>query len=143
MFAEMTPYSGARWQRGNGLGGIFKTALRLARPFMNKIGKKALRAGLKGSIGLARDTLRGRNVKTAAKQRFLGAVADTLSVPPSAQRPYATAMPRRRRPAKSARTQRGGRLTKKRKRCLKPPTSRKKIKKTKTTRKHRDVFGVY
>ena len=59
----------ARFQRGYGLGSIFKGLFRLAMPHLQQdakvLGKKALQMG----VQVAQDVLAGENVKTATKKR--------------------------------------------------------------------------
>ena len=59
----------ARFQRGYGLGSIFKGLFRWALPHLQQgakvLGKKALQTG----VQVAQDVLAGENVKTATKKR--------------------------------------------------------------------------
>ena len=83
------PYSGARWQKGYGLGSIFRTLLRgisplikTISPALKKVGKRALRAGARTGVALATDALAGRDMKQAARQRFAGALNDVVGSSP-------------------------------------------------------------
>ena len=62
-------FSGAAYQKGYGLGGIFssiaKTVLPLIKSGAKAIGKQVLRSG----VGFASDVLKGKNVKQAAIDR--------------------------------------------------------------------------
>ena len=80
---NIIPYSGGRWQKGYGIGSVFRGLFRLAMPIMKRVGKKALRTGVKTGVGLATDALAGRDLKSSLKRRVSGAVRDMItSVPP-------------------------------------------------------------
>lgn len=63
-FAASMPY-----QRGRGLGSIFKTAFRFLLPLAKKAGLAIGREGLRTGAALAGDILAGSDVKKAAKRR--------------------------------------------------------------------------
>lgn len=67
----ITPFSGVRYQKGYGLGSIFRSLARVALPLLKK---PALRAGL----GLASDLMSGKNVKRSLKHRAVGAVGEVV-----------------------------------------------------------------
>lgn len=71
-------FSGSRYQRGSGVGDIFKGLWRTAVPFIKKglygIGRYALRSGGR----LLDDLEQGTNLKTAAKARFDEAKRDAI-----------------------------------------------------------------
>lgn len=62
-------YRGASFQRGHGLGGIFRSIFRAAVPLLKSgakaVGKQLFHSG----VGLLNDVSRGENVSTAAKRR--------------------------------------------------------------------------
>ena len=66
---NLPAFQSARFQRGYGLGSIFKGLFRLAMPHLQQdakvLGKKALQMG----VQVAQDALAGENVKTATKKR--------------------------------------------------------------------------
>ena len=66
---NLPAFHGARFQRGYGLGSIFKGLFRWAMPHLQQgakmLGKKALQTG----VDVAQDVLAGENVKTATKKR--------------------------------------------------------------------------
>ena len=66
---NLPAFHGARFQRGYGLGSIFKGLFRWAMPHLQQgakmLGKKALQTG----VQVAQDVLGGENVKTATKKR--------------------------------------------------------------------------
>ena len=66
---NLPAFHGARFQRGYGLGSIFKGLFRWALPHLQQgakvLGKKALQTG----VQVAQDVLAGENVKTATKKR--------------------------------------------------------------------------
>ena len=122
--STITPYSGATWQRGYGVGSIFRGLFKMAMPLARNAGKSLLKAGVKGGVGLAQDALRGRNVKQAAKRRFAGAMGDVLK--------GMTGQPRRKRQKRASIKRVTRRWVVSRKRS--PGT---------LTAGRRDVFGTY
>ena len=71
----ITPYSGAAYQRGHGLGNLFRGLFRVALPvFKSKLGRKIVSTG----VGLAGDAFRGRNMKEAVKRRVTDAVLSSV-----------------------------------------------------------------
>lgn len=63
-------YSGTRIQRGYGLGGFFASLFRSALPLIKRGAKVVGRELLRTGVGVARDALKGENVKDSAKRRF-------------------------------------------------------------------------
>lgn len=65
----MPAFTGARYQRGHGLGNILRSLTKLAVPFLKKgasrVGKQALKTGM----DIAQDAMQGHNIKAAAKKR--------------------------------------------------------------------------
>ena len=66
---NLPAFHGARFQRGYGLGSIFRGLFRWAVPHLKQgakmIGKKALQTG----VNVAQDVLAGENIKTAVKKQ--------------------------------------------------------------------------
>ena len=66
---NLPAFHGARFERGNGLGSIFRGLFRWAVPHLQEgakmLGKKALQTG----VDVAQDVLAGENLKTATKKR--------------------------------------------------------------------------
>ena len=64
-------FTGARTQRGCGLGGIlgglFRSAMSLIKQGAKTLGREALRTG----VGIAQDAMEGKDIKKAAKSRLL------------------------------------------------------------------------
>ena len=71
MVASIAPFAGARYQRGHGLGSVFKGLFRTAIPLLKG---PVLRAGAR----LAGDVLRGKNMKQALKNRVAPFVGDLM-----------------------------------------------------------------
>ena len=71
MVASIAPFSGARYQRGHGLGSVFKGLWRTAIPLLKG---PVMRAGAR----LAGDVLRGKNMKQALKNRVAPFVGDLM-----------------------------------------------------------------
>jgi hypothetical protein len=80
-YTEQKPfptYKGVRYQRGNGLGNIFKKFFRWvvpivkehALPVIKDVGKKVGETVLTGTTNLAKDALDGKDIKESAKQRL-------------------------------------------------------------------------
>ena len=86
-----SPYlSGAAYQKGYGLGGIFssiaKTIMPLIKSSAKTVGKQVLRSG----VGFASDVLKGKNAKQAAIDRAKSGGSHLLNA----------ALKKRKRPAK-------------------------------------------
>ena len=66
---NLPAFHGARFQRGYGLGSIFRGLFRWAVPHLQQgakmLGKKALQTG----VSVVQDVLAGENLKTATKKR--------------------------------------------------------------------------
>ena len=70
---SMPIFRGTRIQRGLGLGGLFGNfARRLLIPAAKKIGTSLLRSGLEKASRSIEDISRGRNIKSALKDHFVG-----------------------------------------------------------------------
>lgn len=77
----MMYYEGRRFQRGHGLGGLFRTIMRVAMPvikrtavpLLKRAGKSALKAAgkemLKTGADFAGDLMQGKSLKSSAKAR--------------------------------------------------------------------------
>ena len=76
---NLPAFHGARFQRGYGLGSIFKSLFRWVTPHLRQgakvLGKKALQTG----VNVAQDVLGGENFKTAATKRGNQAIGDLVS----------------------------------------------------------------
>ena len=107
MVASIAPFAGARYQRGHGLGSVFKGLFRTAIPLLKG---PVLRAGAR----LAGDVLRGKNMKQALKNRVAPFVGDLMQAvgannnnrkrrAPATKRRKRAAPAQRSRPRKSAR----------------------------------------
>ena len=72
---HLTPYSGAAYQRGHGIGAVFRSLFRVGIPLLkSKLGRRVIKTG----VGLAGDAIRGRNMKEAVKRRVKDAVLSTV-----------------------------------------------------------------
>lgn len=72
----MTPipvFAGERYQRGHGLGGLFRIVARLAAPALKQVGRKAIRSvgkhALKAGTDVLSDVIKGRSLKQSVKAR--------------------------------------------------------------------------
>ncbi len=63
------PFQGFPYQRGSGLGSIFRSLLRAVLPVAKSAGKAIGKQALRSGIGFAGDVLEGANVKEAAVNR--------------------------------------------------------------------------
>lgn len=68
---NITPYAGARYQRGHGLGSVFKTLARIAIPLLKG-------PVMKAGVGLAGDMIRGKTMSQALKNRVRPLVGEVL-----------------------------------------------------------------
>ena len=75
---SLPAFHGARFQRGYGLGSIFRGLFRWAMPHLQQgakvIGKKALQTG----VNVVQDVLDGDNIKTAVHRSILNSVNKIL-----------------------------------------------------------------
>ena len=69
IFGGTHPYG----QRGNELGGMFRSLFRTATPFLKtaakKVGKRLLNTGVDTGMQIAKDVINGQSLKKAAKAR--------------------------------------------------------------------------
>ena len=63
-------FSGAPYQRGHGLGGIFGRLFRAAVPVFKSAGKSLAREALSTGVGVAGDLLDGGNIKGSLESRL-------------------------------------------------------------------------
>ena len=114
--ASITPYAGARFQKGHGLGSVFKSLARMAIPLLKG---PMMRAG----VGLAGDMIRGRSMSQALRNRVRPLVGDVLHTASSrlggSSASNARRSPRKRR---TTTTKRAGTTAKRRRRA--PAASR-------------------
>jgi hypothetical protein len=78
-------YRGARFQRGYGIGGIFKSLARYAIPLFKQGAKVVGKRALKAATEVGQDVLQGKNVRESARlaeERLL------KTLPKEEQRPY-------------------------------------------------------
>ena len=70
-----SPYRGVRYQKGFGLGGVFRKLFRYIIPIIKEKGIPILKSvgetAIKGVSNLAKDALSGKNVKQSAEQRMM------------------------------------------------------------------------
>lgn len=67
-------FRGVKYQRGYGLGGVFRRLFRFIMPLVKEHGLPLLRSvgesAIKGVSNLANDAIKGKNFKESAEQRF-------------------------------------------------------------------------
>ena len=72
--ANYPVFRSIKFQRGYGLGGVFKKLFKWIMPIFKEKAMPILRSVgesvIKGTTNLAKDTLKGRNVRESAKDRF-------------------------------------------------------------------------
>jgi hypothetical protein len=72
--AQYPVFRGLRYQRGYGLGGVFRKLFRYIVPFVKEHGVPLLKTvgktALNSATNLATDALDGKNIKESAKQRL-------------------------------------------------------------------------
>ena len=69
-------FRGARFQRGYGIGSIFKSLARYAIPLFKQGAKVVGKRALQAAIEVGQDLLQGKNVKEAFKSRGKQAASD-------------------------------------------------------------------
>lgn len=69
----MRVYRGPPYQKGHGLGGIFRSIFRIAAPIIKNVGKSALksvgRQAFRSGRDLAADLIQGKSFKESVKRR--------------------------------------------------------------------------
>ena len=71
-------FSGIPYQRGTGIGSVFRGLWRAIWPAVKKVGATAGRAALSSGADAAKDLLSGENMKTTLKKRGKQALGRTL-----------------------------------------------------------------
>lgn len=71
-------FAGVPYQRGSGLGSIFRGLFRFLWPAVKNIGKSAGREALQAGAEIASDVLKGENIKRSAKRRGKQALGRTI-----------------------------------------------------------------
>ena len=78
-------FRGVRYQRGYGLGGVFRKLFRYIVPFVKEHGVPILKTvgktALNSATNLANDALEGKNIKESAKQRLKETFEDLKKKP--------------------------------------------------------------
>ena len=72
-------FIGARYQRGAGLGSIFRSLFRAILPVAKSAGKSVGRRALKAGAEIASDLVSGRNFKESLQEHGRHAASDLLS----------------------------------------------------------------
>ena len=62
-------FSGAPYQRGHGLGSLFRGLAKMAIPLLKKGAKRLGKEALSTGLAIGSDVMQGKNVKQAAKTR--------------------------------------------------------------------------
>lgn len=75
----MPVFTGARLQRGHGLGNVLSSVLRMAMPLVKSGAKTLARQGLKTGLKVAGDVMRGRKPRQAVRQQAKRAGQQLLS----------------------------------------------------------------
>ena len=71
-------FTGARTQRGHGLGSIFGGLAKMVLPLAKRVLPVVKRHAVKTGMRIARDVMKGNSLKKAARKRVLEAGADML-----------------------------------------------------------------
>ena len=132
-------FQGQQFQRGAGLGSIFRGIFRALLPIAKSAGKVVGRQALKTGALIANDVVSGTSIKAAAKRRGRQGAARILK---RASRKLQTGKGLGRRPRKRrtpARKRTAKRTTIKRKKRKAPATKRRRGKKRKVS----DQLGFY
>lgn len=136
-------FTGLQYQRGAGLGNIFRGIISMAKPLIGPVAKRAVskvaRTGLETALNVAQDALQGQNVGQSLKQRATEAGADLLSAARSRLRNGGSS--RRRRPRKGKQRRQIGRGLGMRNFSRKRPiTIKGKAVAAKKRKKDKDIF---
>ena len=75
---NLPAFHGTRFQRGYGLGSIFKGLFRWAVPHLQQGAKMLGKKALQTSVNVAQDVLAGENLKTAVAKHGKQAIGDLL-----------------------------------------------------------------
>ena len=66
----MAAFTGARYQRGHGLGNMLRSLTKFAIPFLKKGAKAVGKQAMKTGMNIAQEVLLGQNIKKAAKRHL-------------------------------------------------------------------------
>ena len=66
----MAAFTGARYQRGHGLGNILCSLTKFALPFLKKGAKAVGKQAMKTGMNIAQEAMLGQNIKKAAKRHL-------------------------------------------------------------------------
>ena len=66
----MATFTGARYQRGHGLGNILRSLTKFALPFLKKGAKAVGKQAMKTGMNIAQEAMLGQNIKKAAKRHL-------------------------------------------------------------------------
>ena len=144
----MPVFRGSSWQRGYGqtgygLGGLFRSLGKIAKPMINSGAKALGNIALTSGVNLLGDVLGGKSVKQAARTRALEGYANAAKMQAiqRAQRYAQTGRGHSRSSRRSAKKRKASR-TKRRAKKRKPSASATRRKPTKRARTSpRDIFG--
>ena len=144
---DMPVFRGSSWQRGYGqmgygLGGLFRSLGKIAKPMIKSGGKALGNIAFTSGVNLLGDVLAGKSVKQAARTRALeGANAAKMQAIQRAQR-YAQTGRGRSRSSRCSTKKRKASRTKRRAKKRKASASATRRKPTKRARTSpRDIFG--
>ena len=129
-------FQGLRYQRGAGLGSIFRGLFRFLLPVAKSAGKAVGKQALATGAQIASDVVGGANIKTAAKRRARAGAAKLMK---RAARKIQTGKGLGRRPPKKRAARKKPRKSIKRTQKRKATTTRRQTKK----RKVADQLGFY
>ena len=68
-------YKGQLYQRGHGLGNVFKGLFKFLAPIAKSVGKSVGKQALTTGLDIAQDLVEGKSIKEAAKQRLKEGIA--------------------------------------------------------------------
>ena len=143
----MPVFRGSSWQRGYGqtgygLGGLFRSLGKIAKPMIRSGAKPLGNIALTSGVNLLGDVLAGKSVKQAARARALeGANAAKTQAIQRAQRDAQTGRGRSRSSRRSSKKRKASRI-KRRAKKRKPSASATRRKPAKRARTSpRDIFG--
>jgi len=136
----MQLFHGVPYQRGSGIGSIFKGLFRMILPLASRAGKTLGKEALSTGLNIAGDALGGKNIGMATKRRVRKGARKIVKKAKTALRQSGNGISRKR---KRKTTSQGGKRRKRRKTTTvrKTVVKRKRVTRKKKVNFSRDIFG--
>ena len=75
----MAAFTGARYQRGHGLGNMLRSLTKFAMPFLKKGAKAVGKQAMKTGMNIAQEVMLGQNIKKAAKRHLSQGLTELMT----------------------------------------------------------------